>query len=304
MIESTGRLRASEARRSEVRAAYLMLSPALLLFVVFLAGPLLGSVVISTLRWDLLTPPRFAGFDNYVRLTQDTQLLRAIANTFVFSFWSMVLHLFFGLVLALGVNSRLPRGMTYAMKVAYVFPFLLSWSAVSLLWKYILDPNFGFFNYYLKHWFQMQPPNWLVSEAYALPAIIGVDFWKTLGYTFIIILAGLQTVPENLLEAGRVDGAGRWRVLYYITLPLLSPTLFFAMVITFIGSFQIFEPMFIMTKGGPGNATRSVVQHLYEAGFQQFNMGYASVVSLLIFAVIMAATFIQFRVARSWVHYD
>lgn len=284
-------------------AGYAFVSPALVLFAVFLAGPLLASVVISFLSWSLLESPEFAGFANYRELLGDGEAWRALTNTFIFSFWSVVLHIGFGLLLAVGVNSRIPKSLSYGLKVAYVFPFLLSWSAVALLWKYVLDPNFGIFNYYLRE-LGLHPPNWLVSEAHALEAIIGVDFWKTLGYTFVILLAGLQTIPRQLYEAAEVDGAGPVRRLVHITIPMLSPTLFFAFIITFIGAFQIFDPMYIMTKGGPGDATRSIVQHLYEVGFQRFDMGYASVLSLLVFGVILCATAVQFRLARRWVHYE
>lgn len=291
----------TQARREAI-AAYGFLSPALFLFIIFLAGPLLASVVISFLSWSLLGPPSFSGLDNYRQLISDEVLWRSLRNTFVFSFWSVVLHIVFGLLLAVGINSRIPKTLSYSLKIAYVFPFLLSWSAVSLLWNYVLDPNFGIFNYYLEL-VGFSPPNWLVSE-HALSALIGVDFWKTLGYTFIILLAGLQTIPRHLYEAAQIDGANSLKQFVYITLPMLSPTLFFAFVITFIGAFQIFDPMYIMTKGGPGDRTRSIVQYLYEVGFQRFEMGYAATLSLVVFFVIMLATAIQFRLSRRWVHYE
>lgn len=293
----------SPLKRGEAISAYLFLSPAAILFLVFLAGPLLGAVALSFFRWDLLTPPEFAGFQNYKEVFSDTVALKAIWNTFVFAFWAVVLHLVLAMLLALAVNRAMPAGLTYFLRTAYFFPFIISWAAVAIMWKYILDPNFGFLSYYLGE-LGIPAPNWLISRQWAMPALIFVDLWKTLGFTFIILLAGLQGVPKQLYEAAMVDGAGTFRKFWNITIPMLSPTLFFATVISFIGAFQIFEPMFIMTEGGPGNSTLSIVMHIYETGFRSFQMGSASVLALVVFLVIMAVTLVQFRLGRYWVHYE
>jgi multiple sugar transport system permease protein len=178
---------------------------------------------------------------------------------------------------------------------------LISWAAVALLWKYVLDPSFGIANYYL-HLVHLPTSNWLASPSLALPSLIVVDFWHTIGYTFIILLAGLQTVPAQLNEAAMVDGAGPWQRFWHVILPVMSPTVFFATVITFIGAFQIFEPMLIMTAGGPNGATDSIVLQIYSQGFQSFKVGYASALALVVFAVIMSVTLLQFRLSRYWVH--
>jgi multiple sugar transport system permease protein len=179
----------------------------------------------------------------------------------------------------------------------------MSYASVALLWKFALDPSFGFINYYLGL-LHIAAPAWLLSPRWAMPALIFVDLWHTLGFTFIILLAGLQGVPTYLQEAARIDGAGAWQRLWNVTIPMLSPTLFFASVITFIGAFQIFEPMFIMTNGGPGNATLSVVMQIYETGFRSFEMGYASTNALIVFVVIMIVTLVQLWISRYWVNYD
>ena len=295
--------KSSPLQRRETIAAYLFLSPAIVLFLVFLAGPLLGAIAISFFRWDLLTTAEFVGFENYAQLLSDAEALRAVWNTFVFTFWSMVLHIGIGLLLALAVTRAMPAGLMYFLRAAYFFPLLISWAAVAIMWRYILDPNFGFLNYYLDR-FGLPTTEWLISERWAMPAIILVDLWRTLGFTFIILLAGLQGIPKQLYEAAMIDGAGPFRKFWSVTIPLLSPTLLFAGVITFIGAFQIFEPMFIMTQGGPGDETLSIVMHIYETGFRSFQMGYASVLALVVFLVVMVVTLVQLWLSRYWVHYD
>ena len=287
--------------RREAVAAYAFLSPGILLFLVFIAGPLLGAIGLSLFQWDLLTPATFVGLQNYRDLVTDDVARTAIVNSFIFTFWSIVLHLGGGLLLALAVNRTMHPALRYFLRTAYFFPLLISWAAVSLMWLYILDPNFGFFNYYLAR-LGFSPANWLVSPRWAMPAIVLVDLWRTLGFTFIILLAGLQGVPRHLQEAAMIDGAGAVRRFWNITVPMLSPTLFFALVITFIGAFQIFEPMYIMTQGGPGNATRSVVLHIYETGFRAFEMGSASALAIVIFLIIMVVTLLQLWFSRYWVH--
>lgn len=282
-------------------AGYLFIAPAMVLFLVFIGGPFLVAVGLSFFNWDLLTTPTFAGLGNFRKLVGDAEARRALANTFVFAFASVVTHIGFGLALAVAVHRKISRALRYIVRTSFFFPFVVSWAAVALLWKYVLDPSFGIVNYYfgLLH---LPTANWLASPSWALPSLIAVDFWHTIGYTFVILLAGLQTVPAQLQEAALVDGAGPWQRFWHVTLPLMSPTVFFATVITFIGAFQIFEPMLIMTGGGPGRATESIVQYIYSQGFQAFSVGYASALALVVFCVIMAVTLLQFRLSRLWVH--
>lgn len=280
---------------------YLFLSPAVLLFLLFIAGPFVAAIALSFYHWDLLTPSRFAGLANFKQLVGDSQLRRALLNTFVFALASVVTHLVAGMALALAVHRRMNRIARYFVRTAFFFPFLVSWAAVSLLWKYVLDPTFGIGNFYLGK-IGLPSPDWLTSPHLALPALIAVDWWHTIGYTFVILLAGLQTVPTQLIEAATVDGANAWQRFWSVTVPLMSPTLFFATVITFIGAFQIFEPMLIMTNGGPNGATQSMVMYTYEQAFQAFQVGYASAVALVVFLVVMLVTLLQFRLSRRWVY--
>ncbi|WP_152363296.1 carbohydrate ABC transporter permease [Microlunatus speluncae] len=280
---------------------WVFVSPALLWFLIFIAGPFVVAIGYSFFNWDLITPATFAGGGNYAQLFGDPMVWRAFGTTFLFAFASVVTHIIGGLLLALLANRQMNRLVSGFFRAAIFFPFLISWAAVSLLWRYVLDPEFGYVTYYLNQ-LGITPPLWFVDPAWALPGIIGIDFWHTIGYTFVIMLAGLQTVPAQLTEAARVDGATRWQVFWNVTVPMMSPTLFFATVITFIGAFQIFDPMKIITNGGPDNSTKSIVMYLYEQGFQAFQVGYASAIALLVFVVIMLVTALQFWLSRRWVY--
>jgi ABC-type sugar transport system permease subunit len=299
---SEGRLPAA-ARRREAIWAYFLLSPAIILFIVFIAGPLIGAIVLSFYQWDLLTPAKYTGLENYRELAHDTKLWQAVRNTFVFAFWSLVLHIGIGLILALMVRRAVPGILKYAFRTSVFFPVIMSWAAVSLIWLYILDPNYGFINYYLDK-LGIPTKSWLLMPDTAMPALILIDLWKTVGFTFILLLAGLQSVPEHLYEAAKIDGAGSWRRFVDVTIPMLSPTLFLTAVLTFIGAFQIFDPMFIMTGGGPLGKTDTVVLHIYNTGFKRFEMGYASAMAIIVFLIILAMTLIQLRLSRHWVFYD
>lgn len=287
-------------RRRTTIAGWFFVSPALLLFLAFIAGPFIFALVLALFKWDLLTDPSFVGFKNFVDLFSDPVLPKVLVNTFVFAAASVVTHIVFGLLLALAVNRIISRAFSYFLRVAIFFPFLISWAAVSLLWKYVLDPTFGYVAQYAGM-VGIDVPNFFADPAWALPAIIFIDLWHTLGFTFIIMLAGLQTVPRELIEAAKTDGAGNWQTFWNVTLPLMSPTMFFAMIITFIGAFQIFDPIQIITEGGPQNSTKTIVMYLYERGFQSFQMGYAAAVALVVFIIVMGVTLVQFLVRRKWV---
>jgi multiple sugar transport system permease protein len=180
------------------------------------------------------------------------------------------------------------------------FPFLLSWSAASLIWNFGLDPTFGVIDYYAgKLGF---PQATLLSSTWAMPTLILIDLWKTLGFAFIVILAGIQGIPNDVTEAARVDGASGWRLFWSVTFPLCTPALFFVSVTAFIGAFQIFEPMYIMTRGGPDHATLSIVQYLHMTAFRNFDIGYGAVISVAIFLIVLIVTLMQFRFAKRWVY--
>jgi multiple sugar transport system permease protein len=300
---SRRRARWSRQRRREALTAYALILPAFLLFLGFIAGPLIGSVVLSLFSYDLLTPARYIGLGNYRELLHDHVAFEALKVTVIFTVASVVLHLVVGLGLALAVNRKMPSILQYILRTAFFFPVLISWAVTSLIAEYTLDPNFGFITYYLGK-VGIHGIGWFTDPQIALASIIGVDLWHTVGFTFLVLLAGLQAIPRNLYEAARVDGASSRRILVSITLPLLSPSLFFVTVISIIGAFQIFEPVHIITLGGPGNSTESIVQYIYDTGFTQLRMGYAATLGLVLFVVLLLVTLVQFRLSRRWVHYE
>ncbi|QDP95258.1 sugar ABC transporter permease [Microlunatus elymi] len=288
--------------RSQWLAGSIFVGPALLLFVIFVLGPFIAAIVLSLFSWDMLTPATFSGLKNFKAMLSDDLLYKALGNTFVFALASVVTHLIGGLLLALGVDALRSRAASYFVRTSLFFPFVISWAAVALLWKYVLDPTFGMGTYYLTK-IGFNPPDWFTDPSWALPAIIGIDWWHTIGFTFVIMLAGLQTVPGQLIEAARVDGCGWWQRLWHVIIPMMSPTIFFAAVITFIGAFQIFDPVQIITpNGGPENSTLTIVMYLYQKGFQAFQVGYASSVAILVFVIMAIVTALQFWFARRWVH--
>jgi multiple sugar transport system permease protein len=301
LTSSAARFSGRPKRPSQQWLGFLYIGPAAILFLVFIVAPFIAAIALSFYQWNLLTPAQPVGLANFAQLFHDPVLLQSLGNTFIFAISSVVLHVGVGLLLALALNRAMNKVLSYFVKATLFFPLLISWAAVALLWKYVLDPTFGYVSYYLKL-IGIQTPAFFTDPHWALAALIGVDFWHTIGYTLIILLAGLQTVPIELVEAAHTDGAGSARTFFSIILPLMSPTIFFATVITFIGAFQIFDPMQIITQGGPNNRTLSVVQYLYQTAFQSFNVGYASVISLVVFVIIMTVTALQFWGSRKWVH--
>mgnify|MGYP003334662516 CR=1 FL=1 len=287
-------------QKQERFTPFLFLFPAIIFFSCFLLFPLIGAIGYSFIQWDFFSKPKFVGLSNFSRIFSDPIALHAIRNTFIFTIASIVTHVGLGLALALAVNRKISKFFSYTIRTVFFFPFLLSWSAASLIWNFGLDPTFGVIDYYAgKLGF---PQATLLSGIWALPTLILVDLWKTLGFSFIVILAGIQAIPNDINEAAKVDGAGGWRLFWSVTFPLCTPSIFFVTVTAFIGAFQIFEPMYIMTRGGPDNATLSIVQYLHMTAFRNFDIGYGAVISVVIFFIVMIATLTQFRFAKRWVY--
>ncbi len=289
-------------RRRESLAAWAFLLPSLVPFVVFVAGPLLAAVALSFFKYDILTPPEFAGLDNFRHFFEDGRIVAIYRNTVIYVVGTVTLETVLALLLAVATNRKIPGVLRYIFRTTYFFPVLTSLAAVSIVWGYLYHTNFGVINYYIG---ELGGPQirWLTSSDYAMPALIFLGVWKGVGFSYILFIAGLQNIPRHLYEAAAIDGAGRLSTFFNITLPLLSPTLFFATVIALINGFQIFDSPYMMTQGGPGDATRTVALYLQEQGFRFFDMGYAATISLSLFLVILVLTLIQFRFGRSWVHY-
>ncbi len=291
------------ARRRETLVAYAYLSPAAAGFLVFVLGPAVAAVALSFFEYDILTPPRFAGLANYARFLGDPRLPRIYLNTVVYVVWYVGLTTLLGLALAVAAHRPMRALWRYLIRSTYFFPVLTSLASVSLVWQYLYSTDFGIINYYLARLGVPRIP-WLTSSQWAIASIILLGVWKNLGFNFILFLAGLQSIPRHLYEAAAIDGAGRWAGFRYVTLPSLTPVLFFSVVWGLINAFQVFDSPFILTTGGPGDASRTVVMYIYENGFRFFQMGYASTIALSLFLIVVILTLIQFRLSRVWVFYQ
>jgi multiple sugar transport system permease protein len=303
---STGWL-ASKNKRSELSAAFLFLLPSVLGFIIFMVGPLLTSLGVSFLEWNLLTPPKWLGLDNFIKLASDEDFWHSLRATLYYILGSVPLGMVLSLALALALNQKL-RGIGI-YRTLYFIPVVSSMIAVALMWRWMYNPTSGILNYALDQFFKflhlpLTPPDWLQSRTWAMPAIILMSVWKSLGYNMVLFLAGLQGIPTHLYEAAEIDGATHWHKFRSITLPLLTPTTFFIVIISIIGSFQIFEQAYIMTRGGPARATVTTVYYIYENGFQWYKMGYASAVAWVLFALILVVTLVQWRYQDRWVFYE
>ena len=283
--------------------AWLFLLPNFVGFMVFTVFAIGFSLWISLHQWDLFSSPVYVGLSNFVRLlTNDRDFKRALLNTLYFAVGIVPLGTAASLCLALLANRAL-KGMTFFRTVMYL-PSVSSTIAVGIVWIWLLDPQFGVVNYALRSIGVANPPNWLGSIVWAKPALILMHIWQYAGYYMIIFLAGLQGIPEQLYEAAVLDGASSWQKFWRITLPLLSPTTFFVVVMKMIGVFNIFEQPFIMTGGGPSGSTETIVYYIYSNAFEWFNMGYASAVAWVLFILVFGVTLIQFKYQGRWVNYE
>lgn len=289
--------------RREALSGYLFILPTFIGYAIFIIGPILAAIGLSFTKYDLLSPAKFTGLDNYRRLVDDTRLHTVYGNTLYFTVVSVFFNISIGLLLAVLINRRMPRFLSYLLRSAFFFPVLVAHVYIAIIWQFLFQQDTGAINYYLGL-IGMSPVPWLSSYTWAMPAVIVMDVWKNTGFAMLICLAGLQNVPQVYYEAAEIDGAGTWERFRNITLPLLSPTLFFLTVIFAIGALQVFDSIIVLTNGGPGDATRSIVMYLRDVAFDNFQMGYGSAVAVVLFVSIMLLTLVQFRLSRSWVHYD
>lgn len=294
--------RRSRLLRQEAIDGYLFIAPWLIGFILWVAGPMLFSLALIFLNWSLLTPPTFAGLDNLAKLLQDDLVPTTLYNTAYYTFIFVPLHVSLALLAALALNNR-ARGIGM-FRTIYYLPSITPAVASVILWLWIFNPDFGLVNLLL-HRLHLPAPGWFVDPAWAKPALIVMSLWA-LGSAMIVFLAGLQGIPVELYEASSIDGAGAWDRLRSVTLPMLSPVIFFNLIVGVIGSFQIFTSVFIISggQGGPSNSTLFLVLYLYQNGFDFFRMGYASTLAWLLFAIVLIFTALQFLGARRWVHYE
>jgi len=282
-------------------AAWAFAAPALLIITVFFFVPVLAALAVSLTDFDLyaladIRNLRFVGLDNYWRLLHTPDFWRALTNTAYFVVVGVPLSLAASLATALLVNSRLAY-LAGLFRTALFAPVVTTLVAVAVVWRYLLHTRYGLINYALAH-LGIHPIDWLGDPHWALPAIILFAVWKNFGYNMVIFLAALQSIPADLYEAARLDGASLWQEFGRITLPMLRPTLLLVSILTVAGYFQLFAEPYVMTQGGPLQSTVSVLYFMYEEGFKWWNLGSASAVAFLLFLIILAVTALQLRLAR------
>jgi multiple sugar transport system permease protein len=299
----TGR---SQQTKLEERRFYLFLTPWIIGFIVFGAGPLIGSIILSLTNYSLLSAPKFVGLQNYARLIADPLFYKTMINTIYFGGASVALSVVFTLVIAILLNQQV-KGLWFFRMVFYL-PSVVAGIATALLWKNILDPDFGMINLILG-WVGIQGPAWLQDPAWAIPGLVLMSVWGA-GNTIVIYLAGLQSIPPTMYEAATIDGAGWWARFMHVTIPMMSPVIFFNIITGLIGSLQAYVLILVMTQnagsgaGGPENSTLVIGLYIYKQAFQYLDFGYAAALSWALFVFIMIITLIQFVLGKRWVFYD
>lgn len=280
--------------------AVLFIGPSLVPLTLFTLGPMAASFAISFLHWDLQRPARLVGLNNFTNVLADPDFQGAVGHTLYFIAGYLPLVYLGGLGLALALNQRL-RGSSF-FRAAYFLPVITSWVVIALVWKWLLNPETGLVNFLLSL-VGIQGPGWWTDPTWAMPSIIIASAWKDLGFVMVILLAGLQAIPDEYHEAASVDGAGSLARFRHITLPLLTPASFFVLVISLINSFQVFDQVYVMTGGGPAGSSSVIVGEIVRQAFSYSRMGYASAMSWLLFVAILVVTVLQFRLQKRWVTY-
>jgi multiple sugar transport system permease protein len=287
-------------RWKQYGVAYLFLAPSLIGLTVFVLYPIVYSLFLSFVKWDGLTPMKFIGLTNYMDLWTDETFRISLINNLYYTLVTVPITIALSILLALLMNFKV-RGIKM-FRVFYFFPNITAALAIGIIFAAMFT-QYGPINTILRFFGYENPPGWLASTTLALPAIMLVSIWKGIGYNAVILFAGLQGVPRHLYEAAELDGANKFKQFIYVTLPGLSPVIFFCTVMGVIGSFQVFDTVMAMTQGGPGRSTNVLVYHIYKTAFQNYNFGYASAMSYILFLIILGITLIQLRMQKRWVTY-
>jgi len=281
--------------------AYLYLAPIILGLLIFSAGAIIASFFISFTNWQLVLPPVWIGLKNYTNLLQLPEFWQVLRNTVYYTAGYVPLAVTLPLFMAILVNQKL-RGITF-FRTTYFLPVVTSGVAIALVWGWMYNPSFGVINYFLDKLFGIEGPRWLADPMWAMPSLIIIGVWQSLGYNMVIYLAGLQGIPQELYEAARIDGAGWWPQFRHITVPLITPTAFFILVLSLIGSFQVWTITYLLTQGGPAGATLTLSYYIYQQGFEWFHMGFAASLAYVLFGIVFVVTMIQFKLQKQWVFY-
>jgi multiple sugar transport system permease protein len=305
------RLGVGRWRAEHQNEGYLFILPSFIGFIAFVVAPIIGSLVLSFHRWDLLTPPQFVAFDNYVELADTDPLFgQVLVNTFFYMLTIAPLQLVAGFFLATLLDSGIRGHRLY--RLIHFMPVVTNAVAAALVFQFLLNRDIGVLAAWIWNLAEItglpvQPPDWLNDPRWAKPGVVLFTLWKNTGFTMVMYLAALRAVPEVLYEAAKVDGANAWQRLRRITIPMVSPTTFFLLVIQMLGAFQIFAEPFVMTSNTQGQlpkASLSIVIYLYQNAFQFQRMGKAAAIAWVLFAIVLVLTFFQIRFQRRWVHYE
>ena len=280
----------------------LFLAPTVIGLGLFTFLPILASVVLAFFSWDIITPPRFVGLENFADIAADPTIRVSFLNTIGFVVVAVTLQLAVALVLAVLVNTKMPRLLKSFFRSVLFFPLVLSAASVSIIMGYLFNENFGLVNHVLNLLGMADVP-WLTSTHGAMIVVILVYVWQNFGFSFLLFLGGLSSIPKEVYEAAQVDGATGWKQFWRITFPLVSPTTLVASVMAIISALQIFDQPYVLTRGGPGDSTRTAVMVIYESAFKQLEFGRASAIGIVLTVVIMLVTAIQFRLSRRFVFY-
>lgn len=301
-VAARAKPRMSRARRREAIWGFIFLSPWILGFILWFGGPMLASLGLSLTNYNILSPPKFVGLENYVQaFTEDDLFYSSLGRTFYYALVVVPLGVIGSLLLAVLLNQSIPGKNLF--RTFYFLPHVAPMVATILLWRWILQPEIGLVNYALEQ-VGIKGPRWLGSTEWAIPSLMIMALWGSVGGNrMMIFLAGLQGVPQELYEAAEIDGANAWHKFRHVTVPLITPTIFFNVVLGVIGALQVFASAFIATSGGPAYATWFYSLHIYTQAFKYFYMGYASALSWIFFVIMFAFTYVQFRSSARWVYY-
>jgi multiple sugar transport system permease protein len=280
---------------------YIYGGPVIIAFLVFNLYPMALGLYLSFTKWDILSPPTFNGLSNWADLLKDDLLWRAVLQTLYYAVASVAGATALSIALALALNQRLKTIGFY--RTFFFLPAVTSLVAIAMVWRWIYNTEFGVLNAFLGS-LGINPVNWLGDPVLAMPAVILMSIWRSAGFNTVLFLAGLQGVPQEYYEAAEIDGASKWDRFVHITLPLISPTTFFVVVNGLIGSWQVFDQVYILTRGGPLLSTVTVVYLIYSNGFEWYKTGYAAAMAYGLFLIIIVLTAIQFRLQKRWVFYN
>lgn len=276
-------------------AGWVFILPALVGTLIFIIIPVICSFGLSFAKWDLLNPIQFVGLANYREIFSEALFYKILLNTIVFALATSVLGVIIPLVLACILNSKV-RGSEF-YKTAYFLPFITPMIVIGVVWEWIFDPNIGLLNHVLHLHI-----NWLYDTHFAMPALIIISVWKLIGYNMVIFLSSLAGISQSMFEAAKIDGANELQTFKNVTVPLLSPTIFFVVIITAISSFQVFDLIYLMTQGGPLNSTNVLVYAIYQNAFEYFNVGKASAIAYVLFVIILVLTLVQWNLRKKLVY--